>query len=773
VDAIRAFQAAIIEENHYRWQADGLVKVGGITWQKLREKAGPPTDGAASEASQEVEDEGDDATSENGSRSQGVAPAGDDAETSNAHAAEPAPQTPDTTPIWVLFMHVEAVALDARQARKVPWLARVKTPETKAAEESAKKEEERDYEEQKKAFDEREADDLEEAHAHELQGTVGLRTSGKKQLPQQNLGPDVVWVKQRLLRSGFYQGAIDESVDETFLAALSDFQKKFVPVCQEKGKGYLVPKKHTMQKLQKTRSQLGLDKAPIPPGQWPGARLTVDDKYMTRFRERGRWEVTRVVTDLDVEVDAGEPLWTVGHGSAYRGEGLTPLVHWEIFSEEALFANWPKLEDANDDLTMDACEKLIAAVEAGEGVGQGDGILTQGEVAKFYGSDAAATARTLQCKFRGEWAADFAAVSSALAKLKAEVVGEVEEAFGPYTFWQDAAAVLPSSPHVWHYNPVAFLAEYARTCGATTGELSVEVYIKQRLSADVKVALLRDGQVVRPLQMSQQNTAVRFLELLPGQYAVMANANNGSAYTEEVTLAEGETTHVRLGEPPRLEAIDPSNPFKNYQRMSLTMCREGLSEKTLRPHYPRRGNSGVTLGFGYDLGKRTPAQVREHLEQVKVVPEYIESLMPAVGMDRAHGAEQWFDANREALDWPITEVQRSELLSLVYPEYEKEAQERALRYSPPVAAEDYAHLHESIRELLADLVYVGAPYAAKNATGSQVNTIIADTAADDAEKLRRLRSFVENMPTSLQSPGGKTWRLKYIDASLETLEHEP
>lgn len=762
VQAIKDYQAVIIRKNGYKWKPDGLVTVGGTTWTKLRAQAGgpPPSTDASPGAGQP-----DTASDAAASGTEDPPPSG----------SAPAPEAPKTTPIWCLFMHVEAVKLDDKQAGKVPWLGRARAPrseEEQQQDQQAKSKAQQEYDKQKKAYDDAEKEDAEEAHNHTVRGTVGVKTLGQKQIPQQNLAPDVEWTKLRLKRFGFFAGSMDGTCSDDLVSGLSGFQARYVPICKGKGDGFMVLKGQTLKHLQMTRGQLGILKAPVPPAG--EAKGKVDEKFIAPFRERGALEVTKIVTDLDIEVAAGEAVWTAGFGTAHQGEGLTPLVHWEIFSEQDLF-DWEKIDDPNDDLSMDACDKLKGLIDGHEGTQTGDGVLTKDEVARFYASDAAPATRKLQCKFRGEWAAEPAKVAEAAGKLNVEIVGEPEEVFGPYAIWNELAAAkkVPSDPHVWHYNPVTFLSEYARLCGASKGELTVEVFVAERRAPDVEVALWQGGKEARKRELTDKSGRATFLELLPGSYVVEVYHDATTIDGQDVQISEGEITHLRLGELPPIDVIDADNPFLRYQRMRLTRCREGLGPVTLGPHYPRSGNSGVTLGYGYDVGSRTQDQVRGHLGAIGVPAEHVESLMPVVGMDRAHGAETWYDAHRQELAWTITEEQRYRLLELVFPNYEAEAKRRATTFEPVVSAQAYDALHWYIRELITDLTYVGAHYAKKNGTAGQVNTILANAGLDDVAKLKELRKFVEGMSAGLQPAAGKKWRLQYIDAVLAELDRQP
>ncbi len=162
-------------------------------------------------------------------------------------------------------------------------------------------------------------------------------------------------------------------------------------------------------------------------------------------------------------VAAGDPLWMIGeYGSAgYR----TWLLHWEIFSEENLFADtkaypgWKAVEDGNEDFNVDNTD-IIKLVAQDSGWFESDEILTLDELNAFYASQNknVKVLRRYACKFVSEWGVD---LDKAIDKMKGRFrTSGLKSKMAPYVFWADAAkakATLPSKKVVWHYNPIAFI----------------------------------------------------------------------------------------------------------------------------------------------------------------------------------------------------------------------------------------------------------------------------------------------------------------------------
>ncbi len=193
--------------------------------------------------------------------------------------------------------------------------------------------------------------------------------------------------------------------------------------------------------------------------------------------ERVRRLIDGELLALDIPVKAGEPLWRNGEYGSPRYR--TGLLHWEIFSAENLRRPWTQTggaepvlrnegwweaedpEGAAGDCNMD-CRRVLELVEQ-DYFGRDD-VLTFDEIRRFYESSPdAASLRACACRFVSEWGVD---LDLAIPKLKGHwFTFHLKERMTPYLWWDEAIAAgveLPESRHVWHYNPIAFLAELSR-----------------------------------------------------------------------------------------------------------------------------------------------------------------------------------------------------------------------------------------------------------------------------------------------------------------------
>jgi len=94
-----------------------------------------------------------------------------------------------------------------------------------------------------------------------------------------------------------------------------------------------------------------------------------------------------------------------------------------------------------------------------------------------------------------------------------------------------------------------------------------------------------------------------------------------------------------------------------------------IGPNSTSPHVPG-GNSGVTIGPGYDMGSRQPEQVVQQLTVIGVDRETAEALSQAAGLKGAAAAE-WAQANQHL---KITEEQQETLFrEVLVPIYEQSA----------------------------------------------------------------------------------------------------
>lgn len=132
-------------------------------------------------------------------------------------------------------------------------------------------------------------------------------------------------------------------------------------------------------------------------------------------------------------------------------------------------------------------------------------------------------------------------------------------------------------------------------------------------------------------------------------------------------------------------------------------------------HVPPGEYSGVTIGRGYDLGQRSPSEIRAHMTRAGLSQEHAERFAGAAGR-RGEAARGWLEVNQGHLP-EITPMQQRALFEIVYEEMERDvrrisdnyASYHAQRTGRPVHALniDWNRVHPAIRDILVDLRYRG------------------------------------------------------------------
>lgn len=418
-NAIAAFQKA----NVPGIKPDGVVNIPGATWTALHDGAPPD-------------------------------------EPSKPTKPGAPPSVPPERVLYSLLMHLQPLAIDRKLAEAFPWLARVKL----SAEPVAPPPEEPDEEERKRAQQEHE-EDLAEA-AHELAGAVGA-PSGEG-VPAQNFFDDVLWVHKRLIRFEFHEGPPSSTCDEGLIAAIREFQNthhKFFKK-NHKGDGRVDPGGETIKALRKTRAELMAGTG----GGGSKPRIEVDPAFVERARERHPNGMAKVMSGLDVKVRSGDALWRSGQAQGYVSDDRAVVkldqIHWEVFSEHLLVTDWDDpIEDLDEDLAADVPKQLLAFIEAPSPEFERNGLLRPSEICEFYRSRRGEFLRRTPCHFFNHWALDPDTAVVRLQEMGFEEIG-LADRLRPLMWWNEARDVLPSTPLVWHYNPIELLAQYAEHLAA-------------------------------------------------------------------------------------------------------------------------------------------------------------------------------------------------------------------------------------------------------------------------------------------------------------------
>lgn len=159
-------------------------------------------------------------------------------------------------------------------------------------------------------------------------------------------------------------------------------------------------------------------------------------------------------------------------------------------------------------------------------------------------------------------------------------------------------------------------------------------------------------------------------------------------------------------------------------------------------HYPPVGNSGVTVGRGYDMGSRSSKEILGHMEAAGVPSDKASLLSKAAGK-KGEAAQEFVRDYKDKIGY-ISHSQQKQLFNIVYSELKKDAM-RISNKKDVIAAygeTDFDTLHPAISDLLVDLRYRG-DY--KPSTRKWIQSHIAN---NDLEKLSEIMA-------------DSTWMTKY------------
>jgi hypothetical protein len=143
-------------------------------------------------------------------------------------------------------------------------------------------------------------------------------------------------------------------------------------------------------------------------------------------------------------------------------------------------------------------------------------------------------------------------------------------------------------------------------------------------------------------------------------------------------------------------------------RYAFTYNQEiGHQGQSLVPHFPG-GLSGVTIGPGYDMGGRTPAEIYQDLTKAGIPPQTAELFMNAAGKT-GDEAEVWVNEHRHELY--ITEDQQQALFDhVLVDEYEQRMRSQLVQFAEENSSITHdmiawENLSEKQKHILFDFAY--------------------------------------------------------------------
>ncbi len=212
-------------------------------------------------------------------------------------------------------------------------------------------------------------------------------------------------------------------------------------------------------------------------------------------------------------------------------------------------------------------------------------------------------------------------------------------------------------------------------------------------------------------QTAAANTTSKGRSLTPPGYSNQSG-QGGQVADDPLVVNEGQIT---------FDAEGNDNPNSRFFTRTI--------------HYPEfGGNSGVTMGRGYDMGSRSQEEIRNHLEASGFQQSKISILVQAAGL-KGNAAADFVNRNKNNVG-VITHDQQKRLFQIVYNELKNDV----IRITTKSDVEnkygetDLENLHPAIMELVVDLRYRGDYHPS---TRNQVQPLMVN---NDLEGLSSLMS---------------------------------
>ena len=237
------------------------------------------------------------------------------------------------------------------------------------------------------------------------------------------------------------------------------------------------------------------------------------------------------------------------------------------------------------------------------------------------------------------------------------------------------------------------------------------------------------------------------------------------------------TFQLTTAEPVQRQEPCPADNDYGFTPGELTINGEGAGDETLHLHWPGNAASGVTIGYGYDLGQRSAAEIRGHMEAAGLPANQVSILVNAAGV--TGGAAGTFVQNNTAAFGSITEAQRVTIFQNILPQYEARARGRAtsdfygggagsVSEDLVLTGEQYDALHPAIHELLVDMTFQGAysPNSRWGGTYDRINPILLSD-DDSITKMRNLVTALNDYLAGGNLPSGAPRRTRLRIQMLE------
>eukprot|EP00112_Aurelia_sp_Birch-Aquarium-sp1_P004175 Seg1473.4 transcript_id=Seg1473.4/GoldUCD/mRNA.D3Y31 product="hypothetical protein" protein_id=Seg1473.4/GoldUCD/D3Y31 len=250
--------------------------------------------------------------------------------------------------------------------------------------------------------------------------------------------------------------------------------------------------------------------------------------------------------------------------------------------------------------------------------------------------------------------------------------------------------------------------------------------------------------------------AVFGLVLLAGALSTVGATGNGTNCTEDtfglnatIIDIDALVANFCVNISSTNSSISSTNSSTNETKKDLKVCKgqvtfdsEGNDNKkskyySRKPHWPG-GRSGLTIGRGYDMGKRTKKEIIDDLTKAGVAKETAKKLAESAGLTgkKAKKFLQNLKKNstgNETLDeFELTREQQKKLFEITYAREEAETKRLVKKYYNI----EWKRLHPKIQQILVDLKFRGDFRPTSKAEGQRA--LKAAVEANDLEEFKKV-----------------------------------
>lgn len=441
--------------------------------------------------------------------------------------------------VFSLFMNLESADL-AANAQDCLWLLSARIPPTQAEVDEMVRQHGQEREEASFVTWRRRNAEVGLPYA---QRTEQYRRRNRRPAAEENPRDLVLWVQRRLKRFQLWPGVETGQYSAELSTAIESFLRSR-PAYRNSPTQWL-------------NERSARELARVAPPVTAANSSPIDSRFQSLVTAMdSATGTTSVVSGLSIPIFEGTKLFPC------RGN-----VHWEMFAADAILGNSPHFADDVDDFQIngDAWRLLEYATTQALSASEYDIRPNTAEDSRRFGRrgglsdfyrEHGEVFRDCQAKFKSEWSYRPDQIHAAMRN--ASVIGaEVQvSALSKYAWWNSALGVLPSSPRVWHFNPIHFIERIAELSHRVYGSVRVSITGIQYTGNQCKVRVMSGERevFVRDIELPPREGNERFqhqyfeLEPIPlGRYEFQLVRGDDVLRRQAIRVTADADPHCGVG----------------------------------------------------------------------------------------------------------------------------------------------------------------------------------------------------------------------------------